>query len=97
MHRTENMIEGVGFYLDHHHRTPPAFCDCVRLVEREAYRLWEQSGRPDNCPDEFWFRAERHLFGGFQQDAAYTAYVCDLTEKKNTGHFRYWDLVRIAR
>jgi hypothetical protein len=27
-------------------------------VERVAYRLWEERGRPDGSPEEDWFRAE---------------------------------------
>jgi Protein of unknown function (DUF2934) len=27
-------------------------------VERVAYRLWEERGRPDGSPEEDWLRAE---------------------------------------
>jgi hypothetical protein len=32
-----------------------------RLVERLAYQLWEERGRPLGSPDQDWFRAEQVL------------------------------------
>jgi hypothetical protein len=35
-------------------------------VEKLAYQLWEERGRPSGSPEEDWFRAEaelRHHFG----------------------------------
>ncbi|MEO7145599.1 MAG: DUF2934 domain-containing protein [Bryobacteraceae bacterium] len=29
-----------------------------------AYAYWEERGRPDGCPEEDWFRAERTLREG---------------------------------
>jgi hypothetical protein len=30
-------------------------------IEKLAYRIWEERGRPLGSPDEDWFRAEREL------------------------------------
>jgi len=30
-------------------------------LQRLAYRLWEDSGRPDGTPDEHWYRAQELL------------------------------------
>ena len=32
-------------------------------IRELAYRLWEQRGRPEGCPDDDWFAAERQLSG----------------------------------
>lgn len=41
------------------------------LVERLAYQLWEERGRPLSSPDQDWFRAEqvlRHHLGSSSPD-----------------------------
>jgi hypothetical protein len=30
-------------------------------IERRAYQLWEERGRPPGSPDEDWFKAEMEL------------------------------------
>jgi hypothetical protein len=30
-------------------------------VERAAYRLWEERGRPHGSPEEDWYRAEHEV------------------------------------
>ncbi len=43
------------------------------LVERLAYQLWEERGRPLSSPDQDWFRAEqvlRHHLGPPSADSA---------------------------
>jgi DUF2934 family protein len=34
-----------------------------QTIRELAYWLWEQRGRPEGCPDDDWFAAERQLFG----------------------------------
>lgn len=34
-----------------------------QTIRELAYRLWEQRGRPEGCPDDDWFAAERQLSG----------------------------------
>jgi hypothetical protein len=31
--------------------------DTERVIRELAYELWEQAGRPDGRPDDFWFAA----------------------------------------
>lgn len=32
-----------------------------RLIERRAYELWDEAGRPQDADQEFWYRAEQEL------------------------------------
>jgi len=32
-------------------------------IEKLAYQLWEERGRPEGCADEDWLRAESRLLG----------------------------------
>lgn len=32
-----------------------------RLIERRAYELWDEAGRPQDADQEFWYLAEREL------------------------------------
>ena len=38
--------------------------DDERDVRERAYRLWEQAGHPAGRSEEFWFLAQREIYGG---------------------------------
>lgn len=45
-----------------------------RLIEKEAYYLWEKAGRPNSDGKEFWFQAQLNLKesdGVFEVDGDY--------------------------
>jgi hypothetical protein len=47
----------MGEYRDPQEKTRPSHDQ----IERLAYALWEQRGRPDGSPEQDWHRAEQAL------------------------------------
>lgn len=44
--------------------------DRERQVRDEAYRLWDEAGRPDGRDDELWYEAEKRVTAGKAEPAA---------------------------
>ena len=40
---------------------PVEICKTADLVQRVAYKLWEDAGRPEGLSDHFWYEAEKAL------------------------------------
>jgi hypothetical protein len=44
--------------------------DLHERIQRHAYLLWEQEGRPEGQADHYWFRAEAEVVGTSSGDDA---------------------------
>ena len=52
--------------------------DRHQFVERLAYKLWEERGRPSGSPDIDWIAAERALYASLVASGLITASATDL-------------------
>lgn len=98
MRQHERMIEGVGFHFHSRSERPelPSFEELRQMVAEVAYFNWINAGcPPDHDGFEFWVRAERDLFLGYER-GGYKVHVCDLDDQHNKGHLRYWDMVLVT-
>ena len=55
--------------------------DLERLIREQAYRLWEQAGRPFGRSDEFWYAAQQEYQGASPADRESAMPLAPLAEE----------------